>query len=206
MRTTRIIDRVALAALMGLIGACSDSNGPGDTTKPPGDLTVLRLAEESPPLYNAADSFYAMRGEDRELRILFQDGVGGPGEEYLRLRVDAPSLLALPDGTPVQVGDSVLIHVRVVDPARLLFEFEPAGLLFNATTPALLKIHYNHADHDFNGDGSIDQIDGSIEDSLAIWRQEQPGDPFVKVGTALIKDLEEVDAGLPGFSRYALAY
>ena len=56
------------------------------------------------------------RGEDRETQIFFQDESGGQGDEYLRLQVDANSLLAAPDGSPILPGDSVLIQVCVVDP------------------------------------------------------------------------------------------
>ncbi len=206
MRVTRYFPHLALAAFATLAMSCSDSNGPGDTTKPPSELNVVRLADNSPPLFNAVDSFYAKRGEDREVRIFFQDETGGEGEEYLRLRVDAQSLLAQPDGTPFQEGDSILIHVRVEDPAQLLFELQPSGLRFSAEAPARLKIHYDHADDDFNEDGKIDQEDDSIETTLGIWRQETPSDPFVRLGAAVVKDLKEIEAELEGFSRYALAY
>jgi hypothetical protein len=206
MHTARGIHRLLLAALVGVAAACSDGSGPNDGTKPPSELNVIHVASTSAPLFNPSDSFYAKRGEDREVRIFFQDAEGKAGEEYLRLRVDAPSLLALPDGTPVLPGDSVLIHVRVVDPSQMLFELSPAGLQFNALEPAQLKIHYDHADGDLNDDGSVDAIDDSIETTLAIWRQEQPGDPFVRLVSVLSADLDEVEADLIGFSRYALAY
>jgi hypothetical protein len=206
MHVTRFLHQVALAGIAGLAVSCSDSSGPGGTTKPPAELTIVSLASNSPPLLNADTSFYAKRGEDREVRISFADIGGEEGEEYLRLRVDAQSLLARPDGTPFQEGDSILIRVQVVDPAQLLFDLQPTGLHFSSNDPARLKIHYNHADDDFNHDGQIDQEDDSIETILSIWRQENPGDPFVRLGPVVVKDLEEIEAELQGFSRYALAY
>jgi hypothetical protein len=193
----------------GLALACSDSGGPGDDgTKPPSDLTILRLGDTSPPLFNPVESFYAVRGDNREVRIFFEknDDPGEAGDEYLRFAVDNDALLAYPDGTPFVEGDSVLITVRVVDPARLLFEFEPAGLTFSPNRPAELKIHYDKADDDLDEDGDIDVDDAELELTLAIWRQESDGGPFVRLGSLLIDDLEEVDAQLEGFSRYALAY
>jgi hypothetical protein len=186
--------------------ACSDSNGPNETTKPPSELTILRLSEESPALLDAEVSFYAVRGENREARIAFDDGQGGEGDEYLRLRVNDNSLLAYPDGTPFVEQDSVLITIRVVDPARLLFELEPTGLQFSPEDPAELRIRYGEADDDLNEDGEVDAEDLDLELTLAIWRQENPGDPFVRLGTLLVDDLDEVEAELEGFSRYALAY
>ena len=57
-----------------LLIACSDSGGPDDdgTTKPPSDLTILRLSHASPPLFNPEESFYAVRGDNREVRIFFE--------------------------------------------------------------------------------------------------------------------------------------
>jgi hypothetical protein len=202
--------RRLLALPLALTLACSDSGGPddGDGVKPPSDLTILRLSAQSPPLFDPEVSFYAVRGENREGEISFVDDErpGEPGEEYLELRVDAEALQSRPDGTLFAEGDSVLITVRVVDPARLLFEFEPAGLRFSPSRPAELKIHYNHADDDLDEDGDVDLDDETLELSLGIWRQENDGDPFERLGSLLIEDLEEIEAGLEGFSRYALAY
>ncbi|MEP7176160.1 MAG: hypothetical protein ABI860_06370 [Gemmatimonadales bacterium] len=197
---------LVIAALAGILGSCSDSGAPNDDTRSPSDLKVVRVAPSSTPLFNASDSFYAKQGEDREVRIYFQDEVGGSGEEYMRLRVDAPTLLALPDGTPILPGDSVLIHIRVVDPGQMLFELEPSGLRFNPLVPARLKIHYDHAGGDINDDGRIDVEDETLERTLSIWRQEKPGDPFVRLTSVLSLQLDEAEAELTGFSRYALAY
>ena len=206
MRTVRALRCLLLAALAGAAGSCSDSSAPSDGPRPSGELNVVRVAPTSAPLYNPVDSFYAVRGDDREVRIYFQDDKGAPGEEYLRLRVDAPTLLARPDGSPFTTGDSVLIHVRVVDPSQMLFELEPSGLKFNPLVPARLVIHYDHADGDINDDGAVDGNDTAVEGTLAIWRQETPSDPFVRLGSVLTAELDEAEAGLTGFSRYALAY
>lgn len=206
MRTVRALQCLLLAAAAGAVGSCSDSSGPGEVAKPPSELSVVHIAPGSTPLFNPVDSFYARRGEDRELRIYFQDGSGGQGEEFLRLRIDAGTLLALPDGTPIVLDDSVLIHVSVADPTQMLFQLEPSGLKFNPAAPARLKIHYDHADGDINDDGVADGEDSTLEGTLAIWRQEKAGDPFVRLSSVLSVELDEAEAELTGFSRYALAY
>lgn len=201
---TRFLIAVAATAL-----GCSSSGEPNsndDTSKPPEELTVVRLSESSPPLFNPVESFYAVQGQNSEARIYFDDGQGQPGDEYLRLRLEGASLLAYPDGTRFAEGDSILVTVQVVDPAQALFELKPSGLQFNPLAPAELEIRYQRADGDLNEDGKIDAVDVELERSLAIWRQEQPGDPFVRVGTVLRADIDEVRATLDGFSRYALAY
>jgi hypothetical protein len=203
MRAARLIP-VAVATL--LAAACG-SNDPGDgDIKPPGELSIIRLASTSPPLWNPVDSFYAKKGVDREVSIYFQDETGGQGEEYLRMRVDAPTLLERPDGTPFAVGDSILIKVSIVSPDSILFELQPTGLKFNPDVPAELRIHYDHAEGDLDHDDDVDAEDDAIEQLIDIWRQESPGDPFVRVGTAKSEELEEIEAELTSFSRYAIAY
>ncbi len=206
--------RIQLLLLLGVTGGlsvgCGDSNGSGPNPppeqRPPAALNILKLAQNSPPVFNPVESFWAKKGQDAEARIYFQDAVGGQGEEFLRLRIDDVSLEALPNGTPIAIGDSVLITIRSVDPTQILFELEPTGLKFNPLKPAELDIKYLNADDDFNEDGVVDAEDDAIEDSLAIWRQENPGDDFVKIGSLLFESFEEVEAELTGFSRYAIAY
>jgi hypothetical protein len=194
------------------VAACGDDSdgvpGPDDpgAVRPPGELTILSLAAEAPPLFESSVSFWAVRGEDREGRLYFSDGQGQPGEEYVRLKIDAAALLARPDGTPFAVGDSVLITMTAVDPTQILFQFEPAGLTFSSASPAELEIEYQEADDDFNGDGDLDEEDDEIETRLGIWRQSSVGQPFVRLGSAVIEDLEEIEAELTSFSRYAIAY
>ncbi|NNG15746.1 MAG: hypothetical protein HKM89_04635, partial [Gemmatimonadales bacterium] len=169
-------------------------------------LNILKLALNSPPVFNPVLSFWAKKGEQYEERIYFEDAQGGQGDEYLRFRLDELSLETMPNGTPIALGDSVLITIRVVDPTRILFEFGPAGLTFNPLDPAELDLKYEEADDDFNEDGVVDQEDDDIEDILAIWRQENPGDDFIKLGSIVFEPLEDIEAELLGFSRYAIAY
>ncbi len=206
MRSVQALRVLLIALWAGAAASCSDSNGPPIDTKPPSELSVVHVAPASTPLFNTTTSFYAKRGEDREGAIFFQDEVGGQGEEYVRLRVDANSLLARPDGTPIVPGDSVLITLTVVDPTEMLFDLQPTGLKFSPLDPALLKIHYDHADGDINDDGVVDSRDTTIESTLAIWRQEALTDPFVRLASVLTIESDEAEAELTGFSRYALAY
>jgi len=198
--------RCLLPALLAGAAACSDSGEPNGDTRPPSELNVVQVAPSSTPLLNATARLYAKRGEDREAQIFFQDESGGQGDEYVRLEVDAGSLLATPDGSPILPGDSVLIQVSVVDPAEMLFDLEPTGLKFNPVAPARLTITYAHAGGDLNHDGVSDGRDGSIERTLSIWREESLTDPFVRLSTVLTTDTDEAEAELTGLSRYAIAY
>jgi hypothetical protein len=208
MRSLDALRILLLAAWAGAAASCSDSSSPPDDggSKPPSELTVIHVAPASTPLFNTTVSFYAKRGEQSEGSISFQDAGGGEGEEYVRLRIDANSLLALPNGDAILPGDSVLITLSVVDPTEMEFDLQPTGLKFSPADPAELKIHYDHADGDLNDDGVSNSLDDALERTLAIWRQENPGDPFVRLTSTLTIETDEATADLTGFSRYALAY
>jgi hypothetical protein len=198
MRKTILIGLAVAAAIAG----CSDAAGPGGGLTP----TIVALPAGAPPLYQASTSFYAKKGEDREGSLYFQDASGGPGERFARLRVRAASLLALPDGTPIGIGDSVLITLQVVDPTQLLVELDPGGLKFDPLAPATLELSYSVTGGDLDDDGQVSLADTVIAGKLGIWRQETAGAPFVLLPSTRLLDLEEVTAQLSGFSRYALAY
>src|SRR3954470_17158877 len=132
------IARGLIFMLAGVAACSSDPTSSGDGSRPSSDLNILRVASTAPALFNPEASFYAVQGQDREVRISFQDAGGQEGEEFLRFRVRPGSLASLPGGSPIAAGDSVLITVRVVDAAKILFEMEPSGLTFNSAEPAEL--------------------------------------------------------------------
>jgi hypothetical protein len=171
------------------------------------ELHFLRPAPSAPPLATTEVSFWAKRGEDREVRLPYEPLPGASDTaEFLRFRVPSAALDRRPDGTAFAAGDSVLITLRVVDQSRLIVEFEPAGLRFSPADPARLRIEYGEADHDLDGDGLVDDRDATLETQLSMWRQEAPGQLWYRVPGAAAPDLDEVEADILGFTSYALAY
>jgi hypothetical protein len=210
MRVFHFGSMIAAALAAGVtLGCGSDPTGP--IVRPPAQLNILRIATAAPPLWNRDTVFTCVKGQGCDGRIFFLDTlVGGRGEEFARLTLDQASLLRRPDGTAINDGDAVAITMSVVGDSVML-EFAPAGLRFDPAHPAKLVIEYGEAGdsvpEDFNGDGFAgDAGDDTIEQMLSVWREELPGDPFVKIGTAKIESLNEVEADLMRFSRYALAY
>lgn len=186
--------RAAIPVLLATV-ACSDATAPVET-RPPDQLNILRLLPTAPPLLANSTTFTACKGQGAEGRLVFNDGSGGEGEEFARLTLDGASLLARPDGTLFAQGDCVQITMTLDDPTQILVRLEPTGLRFDPAHPAQLKLEY----------GEAEGVDSTIEAQISIWRQETPADPFVRIGSAVIENLKEVDASLFGFSRYALAY
>src|SRR5688500_1140575 len=102
----------AVAAIALFAAACSDDDGSGPETLPSGSLAVIVQDESAPPLAAVETSFWAVRGDDREVRLYYALRPGSTErDEFLRLRVRDGSLLARPDGSIVAMGDSVRITV-----------------------------------------------------------------------------------------------
>jgi hypothetical protein len=189
------------------LAACNDSTGTRVVQRNESDLAFLRADADAPPLVSVTASFWAVRGQDRELRLSYRPRSGSTDStEFLRFRVRDGSLTNLPDGLPIALGDSVLITVTVIDLARMIVEFQPAGLLFAREEPAELELRYREADPDYDDDGDVDTDDDRIEQQLSIWRQESIGQPWVQIGGDVRVDTDEVRADLTGFTRYAIAY
>ena len=58
---------MAFTLLLALAACSSDPNT--DNTRPPGELTILELAQGTPALVTDSVGFWAVAGEDREVRI-----------------------------------------------------------------------------------------------------------------------------------------
>jgi len=197
---------LAIALSLGAV-ACGDGTSPAPVSRTADQLHFIRPAPTAATLPDTAVSFWAKRGEDRELRLYYNAQSGsGTGEEFMRFTVPAAALAQRPDGSAIAVGDSVLISVRVIDPSRLIVDFQPSGLKFSTGSPARLRFELGETDSDLNGDGVVDSTDDSLKVLLSFWRQEAPGQPWLKVSSAVFTDLNEVEADVFGFSGYALAY
>jgi hypothetical protein len=194
--------RALAALLLFSLAACGSSteNAPPDQL-PESELTFLSPRPGAPPLAVSAVSLIAIKGQGSEARLEY-----ATGEDFLRFKLDGESLLRRPNGLPFQDGDAVVITIAVVDAARMIVQFSPAGLQFDPSHPAELRLRYAEADDDLDDDGDVDDDDEEIELDFSIWRQETIGAPWERIGSAVLKDQEEVEADLTGFTRYAIGY
>lgn len=210
----RPIAMLAMAVGVALAAACGggDSTAPpppdSTTTKPESDLHFMHASDSAPPLAQTSVTFYAVRGEDREVRLFYHARPGrNDSTEFLRFRVRSGSLVQRPDGTPIAEGDSLPITVTVTDTTRLIVQFEPSGLTFATTDPARLTLKYAEEDDDLNDDGHVDATDLALKPLLGLWRQESPSDPWILLPTSVSLVIsDEVEADVPGFTNYAIAY
>ena len=195
--------------LLGAAAGCQSdgSISPDSDTRPAEALNFLRPAVDAPPLANPFLSFWAKRGVDREAFMYYQSRPGrSDSSVFMKFKVSASSLDRRPDGTAILMGDSVLITIRVADPARLILDFQPSGLRFSAANPADLKLDFSESSHDFDGDGDEDADDSRAKAALRIWKQEAPGLPWVRLASVTEFALEELEADILGFTGYAIAY
>lgn len=197
----RLLAMATTAALTVIASCGGDSTGPQSVVKPSNDLHFLRLSASAPPLASTVVSFYAKKGEDREIRVQFANG-----EDFLRFRVFANSLLQRPDGSAFATGDSILITISINDPTTAAADFQPAGLKFSPQAPARLQFEFGECDLDLNGDGVVNAADTALIPSISTWRQETPNAEWFKVSSTVETEINEVDSNIFGFTGYALAY
>jgi hypothetical protein len=198
-----LMRKVTLAVLAVLV-ACSTADGP-PTPVPTSQLHFV-LQDSAYHLLSDSASFYAKAGADRRVQLFYRGYSNDTGEALLDFEVRAGSLLMRPDGTPFQLGDSILITVTIPDTTKFDFVFLPAGLQFNPNDPARLRIEYNYSNHDFNGDGHHDSEDDRAQSLLNVWRREPPDTVWTNQGATNSVSFEELEAAIRSFSHYAVAW
>jgi hypothetical protein len=210
--------RLALATLlctaMLAVACSSDGATPPvtptnpDSGTPQASLQFLRPATGA-TLSRDSVSFWAVRGQNREVAMYYKPFAGSSDSvRFLRFKVDNVSLLKRPDGTTFATGDSVLITIKVLDFSKLITQFSPSGLTFSTSKPAELRLDFGHCDQDFNHDGVVNSTDTNLVPTFAIWKQEQLGQPWVKLTSAVEVNgsLTEVKADVGSFTNHAVAY
>lgn len=188
------------AALAALALACS-SDATGPITVSPDALNIVRLPAGTTFDFDSA-SFYVKRGNGGQGVIFFR----GEHGDFLRLKLGPNAIQTRPDGTPLLPGDSILITLSVPDSTRFLFEFGPAGLVFSPSAPPQLTVHYAATKGDLNGDGVVNDVDRQLQGQLAVWHQAVPGGDFVRLTSTVDGADSTVQAAVPSFSRFAIAY
>ena len=176
-----------LLALVISVGACRE-----DPTGPPQDSAITpaviaafdaalspgqgRSAEHrqsgNPVLCqkgSAADRVHAVPRETRPKGFHRSDSFQAQGE----FAVDAAGR---PPIEPERRSD----HAQLVDPVKLIVDFQPAGLRFNPQDPADLRIRWNETNPDVNRDGVINQQDAALKEQLKIWRRESSTQPWTR--------------------------
>lgn len=204
---------VAIATMVLALGACSqDAVGPtagalaraSDST---GSPTFLRAAAGAPTIANPVIAFYAKKGVNAEVKMLYNPEPGkGDSALFLDFRVDDRSLAFRPDGTPIAQGDSVLITLTLVDASHGIVDFQPAGLRFSADKPARLKLNFLEADSDYNGDGVVNQTDKTLTHSFSVWKRESSADPWVRLSSVVDEGTDDVNADILGFTSYSIGF
>lgn len=201
---------LTLGAVVAL-GACggSEPTGPDESGAPTEQLSFLRPGDDAPPLLTTDTTVVATRGENLRVELFYAPDPGSgsdTGDRFLRFELDQTSLLRYPDDHPkagalFQDGDTITIGIQIPEDT-LMARLEPAGLEFDPERPAELELSYVNADPDFDGDGADDP---ELEEELDLWRQGAPGEDWFRIGRIQDLELDEIEAILTSFSRYAVA-
>jgi hypothetical protein len=203
-----------LLPLFMAVAACNDEpTAPRQDGSVAAEVTAtstphfLRAAADAPTIANPVIKFYAKKGQRRTVFMLYHAKPGRKDStDLVRFRLRENSLLRRPNGSLIRAGDSVLITLKLVDPVRLIVDFQPAGLKFNPQDPADLRIHWSETNPDVNRDGVVNQQDANLKERLKIWRRESSTEPWAKTQSLVDVLAEECELDLTGFTRYAVAY
>ncbi len=168
---------------------------------------VLRQSVNAPPLQTYHVEFWAKYDAATNVRVDYEPDIYGDTTHFLFIHVPSEALLYRPDGSVVAPGDSVLIGVTI-DPVLLQVNFEPHGMIFAPRKPIKLRIHYELADADYNGDGKVDRRDADIErHDMGFGYQAREGDLWFKFDPddRSIRN-KWVQLNVRHFSNYAVAW
>jgi len=146
-------------------------------------------------------SFWAVRGESRSVQINYSSSIDNQTHPFLLLTTTDPQFV--PGVGELAMGDSVLVTVTV-DTIKLGVSLEPHGLQFGA--PAQMKIWYDGAGGDLNGDGVVDSTDQVIEAQLlGLWYRPDESKPWTRLSANQSLDEKSFTYALPHFSEYEIA-
>jgi hypothetical protein len=186
------ISLLAVPALLLLVFGCSNSLAPGDANPLPEErLTFIRVAPDAPPLETLEVTFTVVAGVETVAEIRYDNAYNGG--KCLLFRIPAETVITRPDGTVVTPGESIEITILVVDEARYLYEFAPAGVRFSSANPAQLEVNYAWKL----------QEDERTEARFGFWKQPAPGGLWSREAT--VRSETEARTEVTSFTRYALA-
>ena len=166
------------------------------------ELTFARYAQGVGPAVAEA-ALTAVVGQTNTLVVRY---AGLPVLEQpvlLEFEIGPESLLTDGDGNPVVPGQAVAITV-LLDPQRFVFYFAPSGVTFSRSAPARLRLNYEGADADVNGDGEVNQRDDVVKQRFRLWQLEVAGQPWQKLPTHKL-DGDVVEGRVIHFTGFALA-
>ena len=211
---------LTLLATAFAFAACADPTAPGagrpalEATAPE-PLDDARFARQGPtatPLETLQLSRWVVSGRRQTIEIDYTDPDGLAETdptivlEYLRLDFADKTLSRRPDGSAFQAGDSVLVTITV-DPVRFQIALEPSGLVFDAKDALKLRVRYQRADPDFDGNGVVDAADETVRTTwLGLWLQDGPTGLWSRIPAQHSLDSRKFDATLEHFSNYAVAW
>lgn len=208
------------AALLMALAMCAEPGPtqPGEAGVSGSQLTFLHFASETPSsedgglsasisrstssggaLLTSDTSFVATHGEATSVELFYADSDGtGPGDRFLHFELDENSLASYPSdhpraGAAFAPGDTVTITISA-SADTLVAKFRPGGLQFDPDAPAELEVSYSGAEFDLESEEEID-----------LWKQENAGAPWFRVGELQDLELDVIEATLTSFTRYAMA-
>jgi hypothetical protein len=165
---------------------------------------MLKQSPSAPVLETYQLSFWAVKGKSANVRVQYQP-VSGMSNNFLQFSIPKTGLLTGANGARLRTGDSLQITLSI-DPRTFLVAFQPSGVQFSASTPATLRMWYQNADPDLNGDGVVDSTDDALSLQLGMWTSPDTFDSWTTMSSVLDPSGKSVTASVYHFSGYSVAW
>jgi len=215
MSARRFLTVLGLA--LGAI-SCGDANAPTALQRAPNlapaaltdaatgsSLHPLKQAPSAPQLETYQLSFWAFKGKSSSARVQYQTPIGGTSNNFLQFTIPKTGLVSGANGARLRTGDSLQIALNI-DPTSFLVSFQPSGVQFSTSTPATLRMWYQNADPDLNGDGVVDDSDTALSLKLGMWTSPDSFDSWARMSYILDPSGKSITANVYHFSGYSVAW
>jgi hypothetical protein len=159
------------------------------------------VTDQAPRLETNDTAFWAVQGSRTSFAVHYlapdlEHPESGDLQKFLKITVPQQTRLVDPNGTPLAVGDSILITLKLSE-REIMVELGPHGTTF-VDEPLELVIWYAYAD--LSGAGT------RTEDDLGLWYQPDPGEPWILLGGSIDLRGDWIVARVDHFSNFAVAW
>ena len=187
-------------------GGTGGSN-PGSWRQPwSAGLPTLRQSPSAPPLETYQLTFVVSRWHASTVTVNYLPvGNETVGQPFLSFYIPRKGLVAGAGGQPLGRNDSLTMTLTI-DPVSFDVDFQPSGVVFASSTPAVLTLWYENADPDLNGDGVVDSTDQAWLQQLTFYYQVAGGTTWAKQLTKNDPTMPSVTSALYHFSEYAVSW
>ena len=172
---------------------------------PGAQMHDLQQAPTAPPLETYQVSFWAFKNKSTNVRVQYLNTAPGGSNNFLQFVIPKGGLASGANGARLRANDSLQITLTI-DPTTFRVNFQPSGVQFSTSNPASLRMWFQNANPDLNGDGVVDATDSALDSQLGMWTAPDDIDFWTKMSSVLDSSGKSVTADVYHFSGYVISW